>query len=105
MARKITEISPLRTFLGDFLISVHSITAVSLAIMIIEKSKEVWLMKSKYYLALTTEEWRLMIECLNKLRNRLILEERYTDAVDEVLIKAANAKTKTFKITERRTCV
>ena len=105
MARKITEISPLRTFLGDFLISVHSITAVSLAIMIIEKSKEVWLMKSKYYLALTTEEWRLMIECLNKLRNRLILEGRYTDAVDEVLIKAANAKTKKFKITERRTCV
>lgn len=44
MAREITEISPLRTFLGDFLISVHSITAVSLAIMIIEKSKEVWLM-------------------------------------------------------------
>ena len=41
---EITEISPLRTFLGDFLISVHSITAVSLAIMIIEKSKEVWLM-------------------------------------------------------------
>ena len=29
-------------------------------------------MKQKYYLALTTEEWRLMIECLNKLRNRLI---------------------------------
>ena len=41
---EITEISPLRTFLGDFLISVHSITAVSLAIMIIEKSKEIWLM-------------------------------------------------------------
>ena len=40
---EITEISPLRTFLGDFLISVHSITAVSLAIMLIEKSKEVWL--------------------------------------------------------------
>ena len=44
MARKITEISLSQTFLGDFLISVHSITAVSLAIMIIEKSKEVWLM-------------------------------------------------------------
>ena len=60
-------------------------------------------MKQKYYLALTSEEWRLMIECLNKLRNRLISEERYTDAVDEVLIKVANAKTKKFKIIERRT--
>ena len=71
MTRKITEISPLWTFFGDFLISVHSIIAVNLAIMIIEKSKEVWLMKQKYYLALTAEEWRLMIESLNNLRNRL----------------------------------
>lgn len=102
MARNITEISPLRTFLGGFLISVHSITAVSLAIMMIEKSKEVWLMKQKYYLALTTVEWRLMVETLNNLRNRLILENRYTDAVDEVLIKVENAKTKRFKITEWR---
>ena len=60
-------------------------------------------MKQKHYLALTTEEWRLMIGCLNKLRNRLISKGRYTDAVDEVLIKVANAKTKKFKIIERRT--
>lgn len=60
-------------------------------------------MKTKYYLALTTEEWRLMIECLNKFRNRLISEGRYTDAVDELLIKVANAKTKRFKIAEWRT--
>lgn len=60
-------------------------------------------MRQKYYLALTTEEWRLMIETLNNLRNRLILENRYTDAVNEVLIKVANAKTKRFKITEWRT--
>ena len=59
-------------------------------------------MKQKYYLALTTEEWRLMIEVLNNLRNRLIWENRYTDAVDEVLVKVANAKTKKFKIIERR---
>ena len=102
MARKITEISLSQTFLGDFFISVHSITTVSLAIMIIEKSKEVRLMKQKYYLALTTEEWRLMIDALNNLRNRLISAGRYTDAVDEVLVKVANAKTKKFKITDRR---
>ena len=60
-------------------------------------------MKQKYCLALTAEEWRLMIESLNNLRNRLISEGRYTDAVDEVLIKVANAKTRKFKIlTERR---
>ena len=60
-------------------------------------------MRQKYYLALTTEEWRLMIGSLNNLRNRLISEGKYTDAVDEVLIKVANAKTKRFKITEWRT--
>ena len=59
-------------------------------------------MKQKYYLALTAEEWRLMIESLNNLRNRLISEGRYTDAVNEVLIKVANAKTKKFKMAERR---
>ena len=59
-------------------------------------------MKQKYYLALTTEEWQLMIECLNKLRNRLISEGRYTDAVDEVLIKVANAKIKKFKVVDWR---
>ena len=59
-------------------------------------------MKQKYYLALTKEEWRLMIKCLNKLRNRLISEGRYTDVVDEVLVKVANAKIKIIKGEERR---
>ena len=43
-----------------------------------------------------------MIECLNKLRNRLISEGRYTDVVDEVLVKVANAKIKKIKVKERR---
>ena len=60
------------------------------------------MVKQNYYLALTTEEWRLMIECLNKLRNRLISEGKYTDAVDEVLVKVANAKIKKIKIAGRR---
>ena len=60
------------------------------------------MVKQKYYLALTVEERRLMIECLNKLRNRLISGGKYTDAVDEVIIKVANDKIKKFKIVERR---
>ena len=54
-------------------------------------------MRQKYYLALTTEEWRLMIEVLNNLRNRLIWENRYTDAVDEVLVKTIDAPSKSRK--------
>ena len=59
-------------------------------------------MKQKYYVALTDQERRLMIESLNRLLNKLISAGRYTDAVDELLIKAANAKVKKFKVTERR---
>ena len=39
MAREITEISSFRTFLGDFFLSAHSITAVSTAIMIVDRIK------------------------------------------------------------------
>ena len=59
-------------------------------------------MKQKYYLALSTEEWRFLIHCLNNFRNWLISEGRYTDAVDELLIKVTNAKAKKFRIAERR---
>lgn len=49
-------------------------------------------MKQKYYVELNRQEWRLIIEALNRLRNKLIAARRYTDAVDEMLIKVAKAK-------------
>ena len=49
-------------------------------------------MKQKYYVELNRQEWRFIIEALNRLRNKLIALERYTDAVDEMLIKVAKAK-------------
>ena len=49
-------------------------------------------MKQKYYVELNRQEWRLIIEALNRLRNKLIALERHTDAVDEILIKVAKAK-------------
>ena len=36
-----------------------------------------------------------------KLRNRLISEDRYTDTVDEVLVKVANAKIKKTRLKNR----
>ena len=47
---------------------------------------------------LTQDELRLAITCINDLRNRLIAEGRYTDAVDGVLLKAMTAPTKKVKI-------
>ena len=46
-------------------------------------------MKQKYYIELNRQEWRLIIEGLNRVRNKLIAAGRYTEAVDEILIKAA----------------
>lgn len=49
-------------------------------------------MKQKYYVELNRQEWRLIIEGLNRFRNKLIAAGRYTDVVDEILIKVAKAK-------------
>lgn len=51
-------------------------------------------MKRKYYVELNRQEWRLIIEGLNRFRNELIAAGQYTDAVDEIeiLIKVAKAK-------------
>lgn len=59
-------------------------------------------MKQKYYVALTCQERRIVIESLNQLRNRLISEGRYTDAVDELLIKVAKAKIRKHRMFGRR---
>ena len=50
--------------------------------------------RMKYHIYLNSEERCLLISSLNDLRNRLIAEGKYTDLVDEVMIKAANAKIK-----------
>ena len=41
------------------------------------------------YLYLTVTEWRMMLPALNSLRSKLIAQGRYTDAVDEIIMKLA----------------
>ena len=72
-------------------ISTHSIFKDISDTMITEKQKEETGVNQKYYVALTTEEWRMVIDSLSSMRNRLISEGRYTDAVDEVLLKIIGA--------------
>ena len=43
--------------------------------------------KRKYYLRLTNSEYRLIIQCLLNFRNKLLSQGKYTDGVDEVIIK------------------
>jgi hypothetical protein len=39
------------------------------------------------YLILTENEWRMVLMALNKMRSKLIAQGRYTDAVDEIIMK------------------
>lgn len=55
-------------------------------------------MKEKYYIVLEEYERRMIINSLNELRNRLIADGRYTEAIDEILLKIINAKKKKFKV-------
>ena len=43
--------------------------------------------KRKYYLRLTDAEHRFILQCLLEYRNKLIIQEKYTDVVDELIIK------------------
>lgn len=54
--------------------------------------------EQKYNVAVNEYEQRIIINSLNSLRNQLITEGKYTDAVDDVLIKVVNAPIKKFKI-------
>lgn len=54
--------------------------------------------EQKHYLIFDEIERGIILRSLNELRNCLLSESRCTDAVDELLIKFANAKKKKFKI-------
>ena len=54
----------------------------------------------KYHLYLTPNERRTVINSLIDLRNELISQGRYTDIIDELLIKLTQAKVKKVKVKE-----
>ncbi|MDD2956574.1 MAG: hypothetical protein PHD67_09715 [Oscillospiraceae bacterium] len=51
-----------------------------------------------YHIYLTDDEYSRVFSSLLNLRNRLIEQGRYTDAVDDVLYKLTHAKRKKVKI-------
>ena len=54
----------------------------------------------KYHIYLTPDERRTVINSLIELRNSLISQGRYTDIIDELLIKLTKARTKRIKVKE-----
>ena len=57
-------------------------------------------MRAKYHIYLTAGERRAVINSLIDLRNDLISRGKYTDIVDELIIKFTKAKVKKIKIKE-----
>ena len=51
-------------------------------------------MEKKRYIALDDSEWKIVINALNDFGNSLIRQGRYTDAVDDIMIKVINTKPK-----------
>ncbi len=54
--------------------------------------------EKRYFIAFDDLERRVMVNCLNEVRTRLKQEGRYTDAVDELILRLCDAPTKKFKI-------
>ena len=52
----------------------------------------------KYHLYMTPKEQSEVLKALVDLKNRLISENRYTDAVDDVIVKISKAKKRHMKI-------
>ena len=52
----------------------------------------------KYHIYLSTEERNEIVAFLINLKNKLIEQGRYTDAVDDVLCKVLSAKKRKLKI-------
>ena len=56
--------------------------------------------KPKYHLYLTHNERLTVINSLICLKNDLISQGRYTDSIDELIVKLTKAKVKKIKIKE-----
>ena len=54
--------------------------------------------EKKYYIALDDFERRVVVNCMNEMRNKLIADGKYTDALDEVLLKIIRSKQKKLKV-------
>ncbi len=55
-------------------------------------------MEKKYHIALDNFERRILVNCLNEVRNNLLSEGKYTKDVDKILLKVIDAKTKRFRV-------
>ena len=54
--------------------------------------------EKKYYIALDDFERRVVVNCMNEMRNSLIEAGKCTDILDEVMLKVIRSKQKKLKV-------
>ena len=54
--------------------------------------------RNKYHAYLDSEERTILLHSLVELKNQLIQQGRYTDCVDELIVKVINAPVKKLKV-------
>ena len=54
--------------------------------------------EKKFYIVLDDFERRVVVNCMNEMRNKLIADGKDTDALDEVLLKVIRSKQKKLKV-------
>ena len=57
--------------------------------------------EKKYCIALDDFERRVVVNCMNEIRNSLIEDGKCTDTLDEVLLKIIRSKQKKLKVVYR----
>jgi len=57
--------------------------------------------EEKYYIALDDFERRVVVNCMNEMRNSLIKNGKTTEALDEVLLKIIRSKQKKFRVIDK----
>ena len=60
--------------------------------------EEATVREEKFHIYLNDDEYSRVIQSLIRLKNSLIAQGRYTDAVDDILYKVLSAKRRKFKI-------
>lgn len=55
------------------------------------------MIRKKTRISLNEAEWRLLLYAMNELKTELINEGRYTDVVDEVILKIVKAPIRKVK--------
>lgn len=54
--------------------------------------------RKKRYLYLSENELRVLVQSLVRLKNTLIQQDRYTDCVDELIVKVLNSPVKKVRV-------